>query len=103
MIILFFVGLVEMVIVTSWTKTVTESKVLMSGVITVLNIAIWYYVLEKIVSDITNIALIAMYAIGCAVGTMIMTYCFSVKKNKKSSKTMTEWEHQHLSVDDLNM
>lgn len=73
MITLFFVGLVDMIIVTVWTRVVVETRVLMSGVMTLLNVLIWYYVLEKIVSDISNIWLVVFYAVGCAIGTMIAT------------------------------
>ncbi len=73
MITLFLVGLIDMIIVTVWTKVVVETRVLMSGVMTLLNVLIWYYVLEKIVSDISNIWLVVFYAVGCALGTMLAT------------------------------
>jgi len=72
--VLFFVGIVEMLIVTAWTRFVTKSQVLASGTITIVNILIWYYVLEKIVNDLGNIWLVLLYAFGCAIGTMLGTY-----------------------------
>ena len=73
---LFLVGFVEMVILSCWTKVVTENKVLASGVVTIFNIIIWYYVLERIISDLNNITLVSMYALGCALGTMVATYYY---------------------------
>ncbi len=73
---LFFVGVLEMIIVTLWTKLVVETRVVASGVITMVNILIWYYVLQAIVDDISNWRLVLLYAFGCAVGTVISTYYF---------------------------
>ena len=74
--ILFFVGILEMMIVTAWTKTVTETKIWASGLITMINIFIWYYVLETIVNNITNWFVMVTYATGCALGTILSTYYF---------------------------
>lgn len=88
--ILFFVGFVEMIIAAAWTKTVAETKVYASGLVTVVNILIWYYVLSMIVDNINNWTIAVVYAIGCALGTMIVTYYFQQtekrQKNKKQSK-----------------
>ncbi|PIT88333.1 MAG: hypothetical protein COU29_00890 [Candidatus Magasanikbacteria bacterium CG10_big_fil_rev_8_21_14_0_10_36_32] len=67
---LFFIGVVEMLIVAIWTKMVSGNQVLAGGAITVINILIWYYVLETIIKDINNWQLVLLYATGCAVGTM---------------------------------
>lgn len=87
---LFFVGILEMIIVTAWTRVVTVGKVIASGVVTVINILIWYYVLETIVSDLKNLNLILGYALGCAIGTMLTTAYFNFmakKKNKAKAET----------------
>lgn len=68
---LFFVGVVEMIIVAFWTKVVSQSKVAMTGAITVINIFIWYYVVSVVVENIGNWTTIASYALGCAIGAMI--------------------------------
>ncbi len=60
-----------MFIIAYWTKAVVESQVYISGVVTVVNILIWYYVLRTFVDDINNWYLVLFYAIGCAVGTML--------------------------------
>jgi Domain of unknown function (DUF5698) len=73
---LFFVGIIEMIIMTVWTNVVTKTQVLASGFITIVNILIWYYVLETIVSNLDSVSLVMMYALGCAIGTMIGTYFF---------------------------
>jgi len=84
--ILFFVGIIEMIIVSVWTKVVTDSKILASGVVTVINILIWYYVLEKVVSDIGNWKLVVLYAFGCAIGTMLTTAYFQRQEKKSTMK-----------------
>jgi uncharacterized protein YebE (UPF0316 family) len=84
---IFFVGIIEMIIVTAWTKTVTRTKVLASGVITIVNILIWYYVLEKIVNNLENIWVVLSYALGCAVGTMVSTYYMGYREDRKKAKS----------------
>ena len=83
---LFIVGVIEMVIISSWTKAVTETKIVVSGIITVLNVLVWYYVLDQIINDIGNWKLIVSYAIGCAIGTMLTTAFFSWKQKKELVK-----------------
>lgn len=78
---IFFVGIVEMLIVTAWTQTVTKTRVLASGTITVINVLVWYYVLENIVNNLGNVWIVLLYAAGCAVGTMISTYYLGCKEN----------------------
>jgi len=97
---IFFVGIVEMLIVTAWTQTVTKTKVLASGTITVINVLVWYYVLENIVNNLGNIWIVLLYAAGCAVGTMASTYYLGYKENpskfslwkkfKKAKKSMAK-------------
>lgn len=82
---LFFIGVLEMIIVTLWTKMVVETRVLASGMVTMVNILIWYYVLQRIVDDINNWKLVLLYAFGCAVGTVISTYYF-----QRTEKAATE-------------
>ena len=77
---LFFVGILEMVIVTIWTKMVTNTQVVASGVITIVNIFIWYYVLQTVVDNIHNWQLVALYALGCAIGTVLTTWFFGVRE-----------------------
>jgi uncharacterized protein YebE (UPF0316 family) len=82
MIMLFFVGILEMVIVSVWTKTVSESKVAASGFITLINIFIWYFVLQTVMENINNWVVVMSYACGCAIGTMICTYFYRMKENR---------------------
>ncbi|MFH1427614.1 MAG: DUF5698 domain-containing protein, partial [Patescibacteria group bacterium] len=79
--ILFFIGILEMLIVTAWTKMVTKTKILASGTITLINVLIWYYVLQTIVDNIDNWQIVVIYALGCAVGTMLSTYFFRLREN----------------------
>jgi purine-cytosine permease-like protein len=89
---LFFIGIIEMLIVTAWTKYVTKTKILASGTITVVNVLIWYYVLGKIVNDISNFGLVVVYAIGCAFGTMLATYYFGRRKRVDDITASPEFE-----------
>ena len=77
---LFFVGILEMLIVATWTKLVSTNHILGSGIVTIFNILIWYYVLQTIVADIQNWQLIALYAVGCALGTIMTTFYFQRKE-----------------------
>lgn len=72
-----------MLIVTVWTKMVTRTRILASGVVTIINIMIWYYVIMVIVDDITNWQLVLLYALGCAIGTMLSTLYFRLDEKRK--------------------
>jgi len=87
---LFFVGLLEMIIVTTWTKVVTRTKIIASGIITLINIFIWYYVLETIVNDINNWRLVLLYAFGCALGTMLTTFYFANREKTGQAEKKLE-------------
>jgi len=80
---LFLIGIVEMIVVTAWTTVVSDAKVLKSGIITSINVLIWYYILTIFVNDINNWQLILLYAAGCSVGTMLTTYFFKVQKRRE--------------------
>lgn len=79
--VLFFIGILEMIIATFWTKVVSETKILASGAITMINILIWYYVLQAIVDDISNWKLVILYAFGCSIGTVMTTFFFKWKES----------------------
>lgn len=81
--VLFLIGVVEMIIASAWTKAVSSSKVWPSGVITMVNIMIWYYVLQAIIEDIANWRIVVLYALGCAVGTMLATHVFSLREKAR--------------------
>ena len=83
MAMLFFVGMIEMLILTVWTKLVTGKQIALSGVITFINVLIWYYVIQSIVNNINNINLIILYAIGCALGTTLGMFYYE-RRDKKS-------------------
>ena len=68
---LFFVGVVEMAVAASWTRYVTKANVVMTGLVTYVNIFIWYYVVEQVVKHIDNGHTIIPYAAGCALGSML--------------------------------
>lgn len=81
-----------MIIVTVWTKMIVETKVIASGAVTMINIFIWYYVLQVIVDDINNWKLVLLYAFGCAVGTVLSTYYFNRNSDEKSQTELVSQE-----------
>lgn len=84
---LFFVGVVELLIVTVWTKLVSKTQVLATGFVTIVNVMIWYYVLQAIVNDIANWKVALLYALGCSLGAMIGTYAFQIRESKTKKIT----------------
>jgi uncharacterized protein YebE (UPF0316 family) len=93
MLMLFLIGVLEMVIATVWTKVVTKTKVLASGTVTMVNIMIWFYVLQVMVNDINNWKLALLYAFGCAVGTSGSIFVYSlVEKNCAPGRVRLGWK-----------
>lgn len=69
--ILFFIGIIEMAIAAAWTRYVSRAKVASTGLITCVNIFIWYYVIQQVVNHIDSWLAITPYAGGCAIGAML--------------------------------
>jgi len=70
---------------------VSDTKVMGSGAITIVNVLIWYYVLESVLQDLGNWEVVLIYAVGCAVGTMLSTWIFQViKKRKRLAKKLAK-------------
>ena len=84
---LFFIGIIEMLILTVWTKVVTKSMVLASGAITLVNVLIWYYVIQTIVDDINNWEPVILYAFGCALGTVAGTWYYQWKEKREKTSS----------------
>jgi len=84
--LIFILGVIEMFVIAYWTKTVVESRIYMSGVITIVNILIWFYVLRTFVDNLDNWYLVMFYALGCAVGTMLSSYVSNKEKARKKRK-----------------
>lgn len=84
---LFFVGILEMIIATIWTKFVAENKIFASGAITMVNIIIWYYVLQTIVYNINNLYLVLLYGLGCSIGTVLSNLIFKYYRKYKTCQT----------------
>ncbi len=85
--IIFILGIVEMFVIAYWTKTVADSRVLASGLVTIVNILIWYYVLQTFVDNLNNWHLVMSYALGCAVGTMLSGYLSNLETARKRKKS----------------
>lgn len=75
-----------MFVIAYWTKVVVESRIYMSGIITVINILIWFYVLRTFVDNLDNWYLVMSYALGCAAGTMLSSYVSNKEKVIKKRK-----------------
>jgi uncharacterized protein YebE (UPF0316 family) len=80
---LFFVGIVEMLIISAWTKWVVNERVFASGAISMVNVLIWYYVLNTVVHDINNMFVVLLYAAGCSVGTMLSSALSKYLRNRE--------------------
>lgn len=68
---LFFVGVIEMIISASWTKSVSKANIALTGAITSVNIFIWFYVIRVVVENLDNWFAIIPYTAGCALGAML--------------------------------
>jgi len=84
--LIFTLGVVEMFIIAYWTKTVADSRIYVSGVITIVNVLIWYYVLQTFVDNLNNWYLVFSYALGCALGTMLSGYVSNKETARKTRK-----------------
>jgi len=69
--ILFMVGIVELYISALLTKSISKERAGISGVITFVNILIWYFVLRTILEQLDNTKLVVVYALGCSLGTIL--------------------------------
>lgn len=96
--LLFFVGVVEMLIVAIWTKWVVETRIVGSGIVTMINIFIWYYVLQSIVNDIHNFYIVFLYALGCAIGTMLSGIISNYFGNKEK-QALSNTENSSLVIE----
>ena len=99
---IFIIGVIEMFVIAYWTKTVVESRVYVSGVVTIANILIWYYVLRTFVDNIDNWYLVLSYALGCAVGTMLSGFISNretARKSKKVKQALTKLENKSLATE----
>lgn len=70
-IMFFAIGVVEMFIVALWTKFVSGSQVIASGIVTFVNTVLYLYVLEALLSNVHDAPVIILYAVGSAIGTML--------------------------------
>ena len=93
MLVIFLIGMAEMVLSTLWTKYVQEKSVIGSTAVTMVHVFVWYYVLRTVIDQIDNIGIVVAYALGCGLGNILAHYFgeFSKKKlairRRKNSKT----------------
>ncbi|MFA7654327.1 MAG: DUF5698 domain-containing protein [Candidatus Magasanikbacteria bacterium] len=86
---LFFIGIIEMIIMATWTKVVSNTQIVASGIITMMNIFVWYYVLRIVIDNINNWHLVLFYAFGCAIGTVLSTAYFQYR-SKNIERSVSE-------------
>lgn len=89
LVLMFFIGILEMAISTLWTKYVAENKVLAGTTMTMVSVLVWYFMLRVVVEDITNMSIVLSYALGCGFGTMLTLIApkwFSVTKKSRAKK-----------------
>src|SRR3989344_351724 len=93
--LIFLIGMAEMVLSTLWTKYVQEKSVVGSTAVTIIHVFVWYYVLRTVIDQIDNLSIVLFYALGCAIGNMLAIYLgeyYSKKKiaARRSHKTTTK-------------
>jgi hypothetical protein len=71
--ILFIIGVIEMALNASWTKSVAKADTAMNGVITGIHLVIWYIVLQQVVNNLNDWTAILPYFAGCVAGSMLGT------------------------------
>jgi hypothetical protein len=87
--LLFLVGVIEMIFVSALTESISQGKVLRSGLFTFINIAIWYFILRLVIDDITDISVLFIYGLGCSFGTMFKVYLTKRRKTMEKMHTLT--------------
>jgi hypothetical protein len=81
--------LIEMVIITAWTKAVSDTKVVASGVITFINVMIWSYVVQTIAQDVSNsYRQSIVYSLGC-----------TARRNERVRKKLRVHPQEYLGRD----
>lgn len=71
--ILFLIGIVELYISATLTRSISLRKPLISGLITFINILLWYFVLRIMLDNFKNVGMVLVYAIGCSIGSILGT------------------------------
>jgi len=96
--LIFFIGMAEMVIATLWTKFVSETRIVPSTTITIVNVLVWYYVLRVVIDNINNVSIILLYALGCGLGTMLSLLIprFVKTKTTRTRKTVGTITSPHV-------
>lgn len=67
---MFLVGVLEMIVVSAWTKAVASQRLWLSGILTLANVSLWYFILRIIIDYIDSLLIFGVYALGCSIGTM---------------------------------
>ena len=71
MLVIFLIGMAEMVLSTLWTKYVQEKSVIGSTAVTMVHVFVWYYVLRTVIDQIDNIGIVVAYALGCGLRNIL--------------------------------
>jgi uncharacterized protein YebE (UPF0316 family) len=79
---LFLVGAIEMMVAAAWTQSVSKSKIVASGIVTAVNVLIWFFVLKTVMECIDSWVVVVSYTLGCSIGTMLMSSLKFLPKKK---------------------
>jgi uncharacterized protein YebE (UPF0316 family) len=85
--LIFCIGMAEMVFSTLWAKYVQETRVYASTMITVAHVFVWYYVLRTVIEQVNDISVVVMYAAGCGMGNLLVIMIGEQIKKRSTSKT----------------
>lgn len=100
--LIFMIGMAEMVLSTLWTKYVQEKSVVGSTAVTMIHVFVWYYVLRTLIDQIDNIMIVVAYAFGCGAGNIIAIilgeYSNEALTTRRRSKKKTKAKESGMTV-----
>ena len=86
MLLIFLIGMAEMVLATLWAKYVQDKSVIGSTAVTILHVFVWYFVLRTVIDQIDNIGIVVAYALGCGIGNIAAHYFGEYSKKKIATR-----------------
>jgi uncharacterized protein YebE (UPF0316 family) len=87
--LIFCIGMVEMVLATLWAKYVQEARAYASTFITVAHVFVWYYVLRTVVEQLNDVSIVMMYAAGCGIGNLLVVMVGEMLKKRHARRSRT--------------
>ena len=90
--LIFFIGMAEAVLSTLWAKSIQETRMYWSPVITMMNVLIWYYVLRTVLEQVNDVSVVLMYALGCGLGNFLVIMTGKVMEKRAAHKSRIKKE-----------